>query len=94
MKKTTKIVMAILRVLERALLRNTKLERLKLSATHIEEHCINCYGLEHSVFVDLFQANISVSTICSTVDAVCATCCNVKPLHLARALWACLCNSL
>ena len=41
MKKTTKIVMAILRVLERALLRNTKLERLKLSATHIEEHLIN-----------------------------------------------------
>ena len=33
--------MAILRVLERALLRNTKLERLKLSATHIETHLIN-----------------------------------------------------
>jgi len=58
MKKTTKIVMAILRVLDRALLRNTKLERLKLSATHIEQHLINCYDLEHSIFVDSFLANI------------------------------------
>jgi hypothetical protein len=58
MKKTTKIVMAILRVLERALLRNTKLERLKLSATHIEKHFINCYDLEHSIFVDTLLANV------------------------------------
>jgi hypothetical protein len=58
MKKTTKIVMAILRVLERALLRNTKLERLKLSATHIEKPLINCYDLERGILVDLFLANI------------------------------------
>jgi hypothetical protein len=57
MKKTTKIVMAILRVLERALLRNAKLDRLKLSATHIKQHLINCYDLEHNIFIDAFLAN-------------------------------------
>jgi hypothetical protein len=35
MKKTTKMMIAILRVLVRALVKNTRLERRKLSATSI-----------------------------------------------------------